>query len=74
MFRVHLKPNPPQNHREAFVTPEESVRLATLLDHLFDEGFMMISTCTATLSTAMGTDEIDALVEAVETGLAKLSR
>jgi len=74
MFRIHLKPAPPRNHREAFTTPEEAAKLATLLDHLLDEGFMMINTCSATLSTAMGTDEIDALVAAVEAGLKKLSQ
>jgi glutamate-1-semialdehyde 2,1-aminomutase len=73
MFRVHLKPEPPRNHREAFTTPEEAARLATLLDHLFDERFLMINTCSATLSTAMGESEIDALIAAVDTGLQKLS-
>ena len=73
MLRVHLKPQPPRNHREAFTTREEAARLAVLLDHLFDEGFLMINTCSATLSTAMGDDEIDALVDAVDTGLHKLS-
>ncbi len=73
MFRVHLKPRPPANHREAFTTPEEAARLATLLEHLFDEGFLMINTCSATLSTAMGESEIDALVAAVDTGLRRLS-
>lgn len=72
MFRVHLKAQPPRNHREAFTTPEDAARLATLLDHLFDEGFMMINTCSASLSTAMGESEIDALVAAVETGLSNL--
>ncbi len=73
MFRVHLKAQPPRNHREAFTAPEETARLATLVDHLFDEGFLMINTCSATLSTAMGESEIDALIAAVDTGLRKLS-
>jgi hypothetical protein len=33
----------------------------------------MINTCSATLSTAMGESEIDALIAAVDTGLQKLS-
>jgi glutamate-1-semialdehyde 2,1-aminomutase len=73
VFRIHLKPQPPRNHREAFPTPQESAKLATLLDHLFDEGFMMINTCSGTLSTAMGEDEVDALIAAVGTGLRKLT-
>ena len=72
MFRVHMKEHPPENYREAFVTPDESRRLSLLLDHLFDAGFIMISTCSATTSTAMGEDEIDALVEAMAEGLEKL--
>jgi hypothetical protein len=27
MFRVHMKPTPPHNFREAFNTPEENARL-----------------------------------------------
>jgi glutamate-1-semialdehyde 2,1-aminomutase len=72
MFRVHLKAEPPRNHREAFMAPEEARRLALLLDHLFDEGFMMINTCSATLSTAMGEEEIDALVAAFADGFEKI--
>ncbi|MCJ7709866.1 MAG: aminotransferase class III-fold pyridoxal phosphate-dependent enzyme, partial [Chloroflexi bacterium] len=65
MFRVHLKPRPPRNYREAFVGPDESRLLRGLLEHLLAEGFIMINTGSAALSTAMGNDEIDALVEAV---------
>ena len=73
MFRVHLKPEPPRNHREAFMTPDEARRLGALLDHLFDSGFMMINTCSATLSTAMTEEEIDALVDAFAEGFEKIS-
>jgi glutamate-1-semialdehyde 2,1-aminomutase len=73
MFRVHMKNRPPQNYREAFVTPEESGRLNHLLDHLFDAGFMMINTCSAATSTAMGEEEIDALVDAMAEGLGRMS-
>jgi glutamate-1-semialdehyde 2,1-aminomutase len=73
ILRVHLKPQPPRNHREAFATKEEAGRIVKLVDHLFDEGFLMINTCSATLSTAMGESEIDALIAAVEKGLHRLS-
>ncbi len=72
MFRVHLKPRPPRDFREAYLSPEEGRRLALLLDHLFDAGFIMINTCSATLSTPMTEAEIDALVGAFETGFAKI--
>jgi glutamate-1-semialdehyde 2,1-aminomutase len=74
MFRVHMKKRPPENYREAFLAPDESRRLALLLDHLLDAGFIMIGTCSATTSTAMGEEEIDALVDAMAEGLARLGR
>lgn len=73
MFRVHMKATPPRDFREAYLTPEEKGRLAVLIDHLFDEGFVMINTCTATLSTPMGEAEIDALVTAIESGFEKIA-
>ena len=72
IFRVHMKESPPTNYREAFVTPEESRRLNFLVDHLFDAGFVMINTCTGTISTAMGEEEVDALIEAMAEGLSSL--
>lgn len=74
MFRVHMKKRPPENYREAFLAPDESRRLALLLGHLLDAGFIMINTCSATTSTAMGEEEIDALVDAMAEGLARLGR
>jgi len=72
MFRVHMKAKSPRTYRESFITPEESVRLTTLLDHLLDSGFIMINTCSATTSTAMGTDEIDALIASMAEGLGRI--
>ncbi len=72
MFRIHMKSTPPTNYREAYVSPEEAERLNALLDHLFDAGFLMINTCSATTSTAMGEEEVDALVQAVAVGLGKV--
>lgn len=72
MFRVHLKEHPPDNYREAFSTPEQAQRLKLLLDHLLDAGFLLIDTCSATISTPMGETEIDSLVAAMEEGFRKL--
>jgi len=72
MFRIHMKERPPLNFREAYLSQEENNKLKILLDHLFDEGFLMINTCSAALSTPMTETEIDALVNAVKTGLQKL--
>jgi glutamate-1-semialdehyde 2,1-aminomutase len=71
MFRIHMKEQAPKNFREAYLTPEENAKLHMLLDHLYDEGFLMINTCSAALSTPMTETEIDALVSAVKSGFAK---
>ncbi len=68
MFRVHMKEQPPRNFREAYLSAEESHRLKALLEHMFDEGFMLINTCSATLSTPMTETEIDALIAAFRSG------
>lgn len=73
MLRVHMKAEPPRNFREAYNTPADNERLKVLLDHLFDEGFIMINTCTAALSTPMTEVEIDALVGAFVRGFAKIA-
>jgi glutamate-1-semialdehyde 2,1-aminomutase len=72
MFRVHMKAKAPGNYREAFVTPDEARRTRMLLDHLFDNGIMMINTCSGTLSTPMTQKEIDTLAEVMLTGFRKL--
>ena len=57
------------------VTDLTSVGPRVLLrpDHLFAEGFMMINTCSATLSTPMTESEIDALIAAFESGFRKIA-
>ena len=74
ILRVHMKENQPRNFREAFLSPEENARLKTMLDHLFDAGFVMINTCTAMMSTPMTEVEIDALVAACGEGFEKIAR
>lgn len=72
MFRLHFKEQPPRNRREAYRTAEEDRYISVMLDHLFEAGFLMINTCSATLSTAMGESEIDALVAAIADGFDKI--
>ncbi len=73
MFRVHLKPEPPRDYREAYQTADEVAQLGRLLDHLFAHGLMMINTCSGTISTAMTGAEIDHLAEAVLGGFRLLA-
>ena len=68
MFRVHMKAKPPMNYREAYPSPQESARIAKLIDHAFDHGIILVNTCTAILSTVMGEEEIDTLVSVLESG------
>lgn len=74
MLRVHLKESPPLNYREALATTEENRQLAGLLEHLLDEGLIMINTCSAAISTVMSTSEIDLLVSAMKSGFEKMTR
>lgn len=72
MFRIHMKPDAPVSYRDGYVSPRESELTKTLLNHLFDDGIMMINTCSGVLSTVMGEKEIDRLAEAVLGGLKKM--
>jgi glutamate-1-semialdehyde 2,1-aminomutase len=69
MFRIHMKKEAPSNYRAAFMSAAENQRLALLLDYLFDNGFMLINTCSGTLSTAMTVKEIDDFAETLLAGL-----
>ncbi|MCZ6881705.1 MAG: aspartate aminotransferase family protein [Gammaproteobacteria bacterium] len=72
MLRVHMKPEPPINYRAAFETPEQAVRLKVLLDYLFDNGIMLINTCSIALSTVMTEKEVDILADVMLGGFRKI--
>ena len=74
MLRVHMKPEPPINYRAAFETAEQAARLKVLLDHLFDNGIMLINTCSVALSTVMTQNEIDILADVMLGGFRKLKQ
>jgi glutamate-1-semialdehyde 2,1-aminomutase len=74
MLRVHMKTEAPINYRAAFETPEQAARLKVLLDHLFDNGIMLINTCSIALSTVMTDNEIDILAEVMLGGFRKLKQ
>jgi glutamate-1-semialdehyde 2,1-aminomutase len=71
-IRVHMKEQVPRHYRDAYLTPEEGARLRVLISHLFDEGFIVINTCSATMSTVMVERDIDDFVEAMESGFRKI--
>lgn len=72
MLRLHMKAEVPDSYREAFADDQEVARLNSMLDHLFENGIMMINTCSAALSTAMTTVEIDRLADTMLAGFRKV--
>ncbi len=72
MFRIHMKPQPPINYRSAYADSDEIQIRSALLDHLFDHGFMMINTCSGTLSTAMTDKEISMFGDVLLDGFHKI--
>jgi len=73
MFRLHLRAQPPRNYRETFASPRQAADIKRLLDHLFDNGIIMINTCSGALSTAMTETEIDRLAEVMLDGFRKIN-
>ncbi len=74
MFRVHMKTAVPTTYRAAYMTAKESKLIKALLDHLFDNGIIMINTCSGTLSTVMTEKEIEILTETLLAGFRKIKK
>ena len=72
MFRIHLKQFAPTNYRDAYVGPDEQKCLSSLLDHFFDNGLIMVETCSGLLSTPMTQTEVDHLCQVSLEGLRKI--
>ena len=72
MFRIHLKENAPSNYRQSYANEDEAKGLKLLLMHLFEQGLMMINTCSVMLSTAMTEKEIMILVNHLTSGFEKV--
>jgi len=68
MFRIHFKEQPPSNYRQAFANEDESKATKMLLNYMFEHGIMMISTCSAMLSTPMTENEIMIFVDRLKAG------
>ncbi|MEM9409635.1 MAG: aspartate aminotransferase family protein [Planctomycetota bacterium] len=69
MFRVHLRNEIPTEYRATYQDEQEVAQIKKLVAFLFDQGFMMINTCSGALSTAMEHAEIDDLATALKDGL-----
>lgn len=69
MFRIHLTPTPPSTYRQAYQPKEVSMLINELLDHVYNEGrIMMINTCACMFSTAITQREVDMLAQALLDG------
>jgi glutamate-1-semialdehyde 2,1-aminomutase len=69
LLRLHLKPNAPTDYRSAHMNGEEAKATAAFIDALYDNGIVLVHTCTAALSTPMERAHIDRLAESVLTSL-----
>jgi len=63
MFRIHLADELPQNYRQAFPSPQQVRAMQVFVDHMVDNGILMINTCSGMLSTPMQAREIEILAE-----------
>lgn len=73
MFRIHMRPDPPANHRETHPDPVAAERLKQFYNRMLDCGILLIYSGAGAISTPMGEAEIDHLVAAVAKSLADLS-
>lgn len=69
MFRVHLGATQTTHYRTTHRDQPVLKQVNALVDHMYQNGFMMINTCSGVLSTAMTQNEIDQFVETLEAGL-----
>lgn len=65
LLRLHLKPDAPTDYRSAHMNDAEAAALAAFIDALYDNGIVLVHTCTAALSTPMERAHIDRLAECV---------
>ncbi len=70
MFRLHMRRDIPNDYRSAYQA--ENKEISFLLDHLFDNGFSMINTCSGALSTVMEKRDIDNFADILLDGLRAL--
>jgi glutamate-1-semialdehyde 2,1-aminomutase len=65
MFKVHFRNDPPRSYRDVFETEKAQNINKIFLKHLFDEGVMLIYSCSCVLSTVITQKEIDVLSDAM---------
>ena len=72
LFRIHMVPTAPQNHREGYATPEVAARTSAFLDAMLAEGVVLMYSGAGAMSTVMGEAEVEQLVAAADRALTKV--
>jgi glutamate-1-semialdehyde 2,1-aminomutase len=72
MFRIHMKDTPPANYREVFASAVELSMRRAFIDHMVENGILLIDTCSGMLSTPTTSAEIDRLAEVAVGGFRKI--
>lgn len=73
LFRLHPKPTPPREFREAHLSPAEAKVMKEMSRFFAANGIVLPVGAAACLSTSMGEAEVDAIADALETFLAENS-
>lgn len=65
MFKVHFRETPPTTYRDCYEDATLKNIMNLFLDKMYEEGIIMINSCSCTLSTVITQKEIDVLSEAM---------
>ena len=63
MYKVHFRETAPITYRDAYEDEHMKKIMSTFIDHVYDQGIMLINSCTAVVSTVITQKEIDILTE-----------
>jgi glutamate-1-semialdehyde 2,1-aminomutase len=65
MFKVHFRETPPTTYRDCYEDATLKNIMNLFLDKMYEEGIIMINSCSCTLSTVITQKEIDVLSESM---------
>ncbi len=65
MFKVHFREVAPKNYRESYEDAHTKMIMNMFLEKMYEEGVIMINSCSCVLSTVIGQPEIDLLSDAM---------
>jgi glutamate-1-semialdehyde 2,1-aminomutase len=65
MFKVHFRETPPTTYRDCYEDADLKKIMNLFLESMYDEGVIMINSCSCVLSTVIAQKEIDLLSDAM---------